>query len=206
MQLFLWSASYFLYTFDKSINGGGIMDKFTIEQINNLTDNIKLAYYIAHKWDVKLSGRIEKEDVEGVCLLGLTKAVLNYNPNLSKFSTFAIKCMDNEILMALRKVKHKIDNKVISELAFVNEKGDYIPYNEIYALIDPYNAIDEWVNVQSLNDALRVLHSREKEVIMLQMNDISQKEIAKIRGCTQSYVSRIVKRGYIQLKKEMDRE
>lgn len=182
------------------------MDKFTNEQIKDLTDNIKLAYYIAHKWDVKLLDKIEKEDIEGVCLLGLTKAVMHYDPNLSKFSTFAIRCMDNEILMALRKVKHKLDTKVISDLSFVSDNGDYIPYSEIYALIDPYNAIDEWVETQTLNDALKMVRSKEREVIMLQMNNIPQKEIAKIKGCTQSYISRVIKNGYIQLKKEMDRE
>lgn len=182
------------------------MDKFTNKQIKDITDNIKLAYYIAHKWNNKLLGKIEKDDIEGICLFGLTKAVIHYNSDLARFSTFAIRVMDNEILMALRKIKHKLDTKVISDLSFVNEKGDYIPYSEIHALIDPYNAIDEWVEIQTLNDALKMVRAKEREVIILQMNNIPQKEIAKIKGCTQSYVSRIIKHGYEQLKKEMDRD
>ena len=108
--------------------------------------------------------------------------------------------------MALRKTRNKVFTIPISDLTYLDDTGNYTTYKQINALVDPHNNIEQWVEIKTFNDAFKTVRFKEREILGMYLNGVKQKEIANIKGFSQSYISRVICHGFTQLKKEMQKE
>ena len=166
----------------------------TMTKEEMFNDNIKLAYKIANKY--KVNNINEQEDIEQVALIGLWKAVLNYNMNKrNSFSVFAYKCIENEVLIFLRKNNlYKSEISIYTPITCKNQNLLVID-----TLLDPRDFISEAdsninfkIILTTINSKLK-LTKREKEVLILTTFSKRVKDISKILLLTKSRVYKIKK-------------
>ncbi len=173
--------------------------------------NLRLVAHIVKKYDntIELS-----EDLISIGTLGLIKAVDSFSSDKKvKLATYASKCIENEILMTLRKEKHLTsDTKLFDVIGFDKdgEEMTLIDIVENYEMpIDEKYQKDE--TIKKLMKFLKVLDEREMEIITLRYGlngseEYTQKEIAKKLEISRSYVSRIEKRALYKLLQEFKKD
>ncbi len=172
--------------------------------------NLRLVVYIARKFE---NTGVNIEDLISVGTIGLIKAVNTFNPGKRiKLATYASRCIENEILMYLRR-----NSKVKAEISFyeplnIDWDGNELLLSDILGTDNDivYNFIEDEVDKQLLSIALKSLNSREKEIVQLRFglngyNEKTQKEVADLLGISQSYISRLEKKIIGRLKKEITR-
>jgi len=172
--------------------------------------NLRLVVYIARKFE---NTGVNVEDLISVGTIGLIKAVNTFAPEKKiKLATYSSRCIENEILMYLRR-----NNKIKTEISFyeplnIDWDGNELLLSDILGTDSNvvYNYIEEEVDKQLLGIAMDKLNSREKEIIELRfgLNGITektQKEVADMLGISQSYISRLEKRIIKRLKKEINK-
>ena len=187
---------------DKLSTGGEGVRNTLIER------NLRLVVYIARKFE-----NIGVEDLISVGTIGLIKAVNTFNPEKKiKLATYASRCIENEILMYLRR-----NSKVKAEVSFyeplnIDWDGNELLLSDILGTENDtvYNLIEDEVDKQLLFLALRNLNEREKEIVRLRFglsghSEKTQKEVADILGISQSYISRLEKKIISRLKKEINK-
>ena len=153
------------------------------------------------------------EDLISVGTIGLIKAVNTFNPEKKiKLATYASRCIENEILMYLRR-----NTKVKAEVSFyeplnIDWDGNELLLSDILGTENDtvYNLIEDEVDKQLLFLALKNLNDREKEIVKLRFGlsgkpEKTQKEVADILGISQSYISRLEKKIINRLKKEINK-
>ncbi|MBC7766266.1 MAG: RNA polymerase sporulation sigma factor SigE [Hyphomonadaceae bacterium] len=172
--------------------------------------NLRLVVYIARKFE---STGVGMEDLISIGTIGLIKAINTFNPEKNiKLATYASRCIENEILMHLRKnnasrVEISIDEPLNTdwdgnEMALsdlLGTDGDLIGKN-----------IEEEVDKELLGLAIHKLTAREKRIMELRFGlgsgiEKTQKEVADMLGISQSYISRLEKRIISRLKREMSK-
>lgn len=172
--------------------------------------NLRLVVYIARKFE---NTGVGVEDLISVGTIGLIKAVNTFDPMKKiKLATYASRCIENEILMYLRR-----NSKVKSEISFyeplnVDWDGNELLLSDILGTDNDcvYNFIEDEVDKQLLVVALQKLNSREKEIVELRYGltgtgEKTQKEVADMLGISQSYISRLEKRIIKRLKREINK-
>ncbi|MCL2321989.1 MAG: RNA polymerase sporulation sigma factor SigE [Oscillospiraceae bacterium] len=172
--------------------------------------NLRLVVYIAKKFE---NTGLNVEDLVSVGTIGLIKAVNTFDPNKNiKLATYASRCIENEILMFLRR-----NNKVKAEISFYEPlntdwDGNELLLSDILGTGNDsvYDIIEEEIDKDLLNLALKKLNFREKEIVKLRFGldgggELTQKEVADHLGISQSYISRLEKRIIKRLKKEISR-
>ena len=172
--------------------------------------NLRLVVYIARKFE---NTGVYVEDLISVGTIGLIKAVNTFNPEKQiKLATYASRCIENEILMYLRR-----NNKIKAEVSFyeplnIDWDGNELLLSDILGTDNDivYNLIEDEVDKQLLFIALKNLNEREKEIVRLRFglngnNEKTQKEVADILGISQSYISRLEKKIISRLKKEISK-
>ncbi len=172
--------------------------------------NLRLVVYIAKKFE---NTGMNVEDLVSVGTIGLIKAVNTFDPSKNiKLATYASRCIENEILMFLRR-----NNKIKSEISFyeplnIDWDGNELLLSDILGTgVDSvYDIIEEEIDKDLLNIALKKLNFREKEIVKLRFglnggSELTQKEVADQLGISQSYISRLEKRIIKRLKKEISR-
>ncbi|GAB6149784.1 MULTISPECIES: RNA polymerase sporulation sigma factor SigE [Clostridium] len=172
--------------------------------------NLRLVVYIARKFE---NSGILVEDLISVGTIGLIKAVNTFDPEKKiKLATYASRCIENEILMYLRR-----NNKVKAEISFYEPlntdwDGNKLLLSDILGTENDmvYNLIEDEVDKQLLFIAMRKLSDREKEIIKLRFGltgkgEKTQKQVADLLGISQSYISRLEKRIIKRLKKEISK-
>lgn len=172
--------------------------------------NLRLVVYIARKFE---NSGILVEDLISVGTIGLIKAVNTFDPEKKiKLATYASRCIENEILMYLRR-----NNKVKAEISFYEPlntdwDGNKLLLSDILGTENDvvYNLIEDEVDKQLLLIAMRKLNEREKEIVKLRFglcgnSEKTQKQVADILGISQSYISRLEKRIIKRLKKEINK-
>ena len=187
---------------DKLSTGGERVRNTLIER------NLRLVVYIARKFE---NTGVGVEDLISVGTIGLIKAVNTFNPEKKiKLATYASRCIENEILMYLRR-----NSKVKAEVSFyeplnIDWDGNELLLSDILGTENDtvYNLIEDEVDKQLLFLALKNLNEREKEIVRLRFglsgnSEKTQKEVADILGISQSYISRLEKKIISRLKKEM---
>ena len=170
--------------------------------------NLRLVVYIARKFE---NTGVNVEDLISVGTIGLIKAVNTFDPEKKiKLATYASRCIENEILMYLRR-----NSKIKTEISFyeplnVDWDGNELLLSDILGTENDvvYNIIEDDVDKQLLWLAMQRLNSREKEIVQLRFGlngttEKTQKEVADILGISQSYISRLEKRIIKRLKKEI---
>ena len=172
--------------------------------------NLRLVVYIARKFE---NSGVPVEDLISVGTIGLIKAVNTFDPEKKiKLATYASRCIENEILMYLRR-----NNKVKAEISFYEPlntdwDGNKLLLSDILGTDNDivYNLIEDEVDKQLLFIAMKKLSEREKEIIKLRFGlagrgEKTQKQVADILGISQSYISRLEKRIIRRLKKEINK-
>ena len=172
--------------------------------------NLRLVVYIARKFE---NTGVAIEDLISVGTIGLIKAVNTFNPEKKiKLATYASRCIENEILMYLRR-----NTKVKAEVSFyeplnIDWDGNELLLSDILGTENDtvYNLIEDEVDKQLLFLALKNLNDREKEIVKLRFGlsgkpEKTQKEVADILGISQSYISRLEKKIINRLKKEINK-
>lgn len=169
--------------------------------------NLRLVAHIVKKYDIK---KIDKEDLISIGTIGLIKAIDTYRLETGhKLTTYAARCIENEILMAIRSnAKHA---STISLNEPIGNESDGSSMSLIDAIAsEATNPIDDYMldeNIRKMKDYLYVLDQRELDILtrrygLFNHPEQTQKEIAKEFHISRSYVSRIEKRAIINLYKE----
>lgn len=173
--------------------------------------NLRLVVYIARKFE---NTGVGIEDLVSIGSIGLIKAVNTFDPGKKiKLATYASRCIENEILMHLRR-----NNKTKVEVSFdeplnVDWDGNELRLSDVLGTENDiiYKEIEEEVDKKLLRTAITKLNAREKRIMEarfgLNNNGIekTQKEVADLLGISQSYISRLEKRIIKRLKKEISR-
>ena len=170
--------------------------------------NLRLVVYIARKFE---NTKISIEDLISIGTIGLIKAVNTFDPDKKiKLATYASKCIENEILMYLRKTSKTRNEISFDEPLNIDWDGNELLLSDILGtesdIITRY--IEEEVDKVLLNQAIDKLSEREKSIVELRFGltsglERTQKEVADLLGISQSYISRLEKRIIKRLKKEM---
>lgn len=172
--------------------------------------NLRLVVYIARKFE---NTGIGVEDLISIGTIGLIKAVNTFDPNKKiKLATYASRCIENEILMFLRR-NSKIKTEIsIDEPLNIDWDGNELLLSDILGTENDliYKNLEEEVDKELLKIALKKLTNREKRIMDLRFGlsngeEKTQKEVADMLGISQSYISRLEKRIIFRLKKEINR-
>ncbi len=175
-----------------------------------IVHNLRLVIYIAKKFE---SSAVSVEDLTSIGSLGLIKAVNSFKPSKNiKFATYASRCVENEILMYLRKQSNKNIDISIDDALSVDSDGNELNLIDIL-YTDEYEVskdIEKESEKQILWQSIYSLSDRERNIILMRfgLNGVpekTQKEVADEIGISQSYISRLEKRIFKKLKKEMEK-
>ena len=175
---------------------------------NNLIEhNLRLVVYIARRFE---NTGVDLDDLVSVGTIGLIKAVSSFNVDKNiKLATYASRCIENEILMHLRKTV-----KIKSEVSFdepINSdyEGNELILSDVMGTDSDvvYKKIENGVETELLLSALKNLSGREREIMELRYGigggeEKTQREVADLMGISQSYISRLEKKIISRLKKE----
>ncbi|MDI6602382.1 MAG: RNA polymerase sporulation sigma factor SigE [Thermoanaerobacteraceae bacterium] len=172
--------------------------------------NLRLVVYIAKKFE---NTGINVEDLISIGTIGLIKAVNTFDPNKKiKLATYASRCIENEILMFLRRNNKTKLEVSIDEPLNVDLDGNELLLSDILGTDNEiiYQYVENEVDKQLLKMAIQKLSKREKDIINLRFGlngeiEKTQKEVADMLGISQSYISRLEKRILKRLKKEITR-
>lgn len=174
--------------------------------------NLRLVVYIAKKFD---NTGVGVEDLISIGTIGLIKAINTFNPVKNiKLATYASRCIENEILMYLRRSSKTRVEVSIDEPLNVDWDGNELLLSDILGTDEDviYRGIEQEVEKTLLGKAIAKLNDREQTIIKLRfglyapdMKEKTQKEVADLLGISQSYISRLEKRIIKRLKKEIIR-
>jgi len=171
--------------------------------------NLRLVVYIARKFE---NTGINVEDLISIGTIGLIKAINTFKADKKiKLATYASRCIENEILMYLRRNTRIKSEVSIDEPLNVDWEGNELLLSDILGTETDIisRGIEEEVDKELLGKALEKLNSREKRIVELRFGlqgsgeERTQKEVADLLGISQSYISRLEKKIIGRLKKEM---
>ena len=170
--------------------------------------NLRLVAYIARRFE---NTGINIEDLISIGTIGLIKAVNTYRSDKNiKLATYASRCIENEILMHLRKTAPQKSEVSFDEPLNTDWDGNELLLSDILGTDEDMvmKPIEDDVDRELLMDAVSRLNAREKEIITLRFGlgggeEKTQKEVADRMGISQSYISRLEKRIIAHLKKEI---
>lgn len=171
--------------------------------------NLRLVVYISRKFE---NTGIDVEDLISIGTIGLIKAVNTFKLNKNiKLATYASRCIENEILMYLRKNNKKKVEVSFDEPLNIDLDGNELLLSDVLGTENDeiYKVIEEEIDKDLLIMALDRLSEREKQIMELRFgltnkgNERTQKEVAGMLGISQSYISRLEKKIISRLKKEM---
>lgn len=184
----------------------------SLEARNTLIEhNMRLVAHIAKKYQ---NTDEDMEEMISIGTIGLIKAVMTFHPEKgSRLSTYAARCIDNELLMHLRNRKKAAREVSIYEPIGTDKEGNQINFMDIIESEEPdvIERMDKNGKISRLQKLLpRILTNRELEIIVLRyglLDDkpVTQKQIAGRLGISRSYVSRIEKRALEKIRMELER-
>lgn len=173
--------------------------------------NLRLVVYIAKKFD---NTGVGVEDLISIGTIGLIKAINTFDPVKNiKLATYASRCIENEILMYLRRNSKTKMEVSIDEPLNVDWDGNELLLSDILGTEEDlvYKDIEDEVDLNLLEQAMDILSDRERTIIELRYGighddeEMTQKEVADLLGISQSYISRLEKKIIRRLRKEMIR-
>ena len=170
--------------------------------------NLRLVVYIARKFD---NTGVGLEDLISIGTIGLIKAVNTYRSDKNtKLATYASRCIENEILMYLRKSVNQRTEVSIDEPLNTDWDGNELLLSDVLGTDEDtvIKPIEEDVDRSLLHTAINTLNTREREIIVARFGlegreEETQKEVADRLGISQSYISRLEKRIISRLKREI---
>ncbi len=172
--------------------------------------NLRLVVYIARKFE---STGIGIEDLISIGTIGLIKAVNTFVPSKGiKLATYASRCIENEILMFIRKTQPQKNEVSIDEPLNVDWDGNELLLSDVLGTENDCvnKGVEQDAERAVLNEAVDRLGEREHKIMVLRFGlegekEHTQKEVADIIGISQSYISRLEKKIIVKLKKELEK-
>ncbi|MDO5545293.1 MAG: RNA polymerase sporulation sigma factor SigE [Eubacteriales bacterium] len=173
--------------------------------------NLRLVVYIARRFE---NTGINIEDLISIGTIGLMKAIGTYRLEKKiKLATYASRCIENEILMYIRKTANQKTEISLDEPINMDGEGNELLLSDILGTDEDTisRPLEEDVDKKVLRQALETLPPREQEIVFLRFGlegrkELTQKEVAQTMGISQSYISRLEKRILQRLKKEFLRQ
>lgn len=174
-----------------------------------IVHNLRLVVYIAKKFE---STKISIEDLISIGSMGLIKGVETFKIEKNiKLATYASRCIENEILMYLRKTYKMRQEISLDEILNVDSEGNEMVLADILASVDPetLETLTKDEDKKEIYQALENLPKRERDIIVMRFGlfghePLTQKEVADILGISQSYISRLEKRIIDKMRHEIE--
>lgn len=178
---------------------------------NLIEHNLRLVVYIAKRFE---NTGINIEDLISIGTIGLIKAINTFSPEKNiKLATYASRCIENEILMYLRKTGNKKTEISFDEPLNTDWDGNELLLSDILGTDNDMvmRPIEDSVDRELLSRALEKLSEREKSIITMRFGlnstkERTQKEVADMMGISQSYISRLEKRIILRLRREISKQ
>ena len=172
--------------------------------------NLRLVVYIARRFE---NTGVNLEDLISIGTIGLIKAIGTYRRDKNiRLATYASRCIENEILMHIRKIANQKTEVSLEEPINMDGEGNELLLSDILGTDEDvvFRGLEEDVDLQCLRQALQKLPEREKEIVTMRYGlegrrELTQKEVAQHMGISQSYISRLEKRIMLRLRKELNR-
>ena len=173
--------------------------------------NLRLVVYIARRFE---NTGVNLEDLISIGTIGLIKAISTYRLDKKiKLATYASRCIENEILMYIRKTANQKTEVSLDEPINMDCDGNELLLSDILGTDEDMimRPLEDDVDICVLRQALRDLPDREREIVLMRFGlegrrELTQKEVAQKMGISQSYISRLEKRIMLRLKKEFLRQ
>ena len=173
--------------------------------------NLRLVVYIARRFE---SSGVNLEDLISIGSIGLIKAISTYRRDKNiKLATYASRCIENEILMHIRKIACQKSEISLDEPINMDYDGNELLLSDILGTDEDMvmRPMEDAVDLHLLRQALAELPQREREIVLMRYGlyghkELTQKEVAQKMGISQSYISRLEKRIMHRLKKELLRQ
>ena len=170
--------------------------------------NLRLVVYIARRFE---NTGLNLEDLISIGTIGLIKAINTFKSAKNiKLATYASRCIENEILMYLRKVSNQRTEVSFDEPLNTDWDGNELLLSDVLGTDDDEvcRPLEDDADKQMLSAAIQTLNEREKNIIVLRFglggrNELTQTEGADLMGISQSYISRLEKRIIVRLRREM---
>ena len=173
--------------------------------------NLRLVVFIARRFE---STGINLEDMISIGTIGLIKAIGTYRRDKNiKLATYASRCIENEILMYIRKIANQKSEISLDEPINMDYDGNELLLSDILGTDEDVIArpLEDDVDICLLRQAVRELPEREREIVLMRYGldgrkELTQKEVAQKMGISQSYISRLEKRIMLRLRREIIRQ
>ena len=173
--------------------------------------NLRLVVYIARRFE---NTGVNLEDLISIGTIGLIKAISTYRREKNiKLATYASRCIENEILMHIRKISGQKAEVSLDEPINMDYDGNELLLSDILGTDEDMilRPMEDDVDLCLLRQALSELPEREREIVLMRYGlyghkELTQKEVAQKLGISQSYISRLEKRIMLRLKKELIRQ
>ena len=178
---------------------------------NLVEHNLRLVVYIAKRFENTSTGM---EDLISIGTIGLIKAIGTYRLDKNiKLATYASRCIENEILMHMRKITNQRTEISLDEPINMDGEGNELLLSDILGTEEDviFRPLEDEVDVNVLQKAVKGLPDREREIILMRYGmggrkELTQKEVAVKMGISQSYISRLEKKILQRLRKEYIRQ
>ena len=173
--------------------------------------NLRLVVFIAKRFE---NTGINLEDMISIGTIGLIKAISTYRTDKNiKLATYASRCIENEILMYIRKISNQKNEISLDEPINMDYDGNELLLSDILGTDEDMilRPLEDDVDLQLLRMAVKQLPSREREIVEMRFGlegrkELTQKEVAVKLGISQSYISRLEKRIMNRLRAELLRQ
>ncbi len=170
--------------------------------------NLRLVVFIARRFE---NTGVNLEDLISIGTIGLIKAIGTYRRDKNiKLATYASRCIENEILMHIRKITNQKAEVSLDEPINMDYEGNELLLSDILGTDEDMilRPMEEDVDLRLLRQAVKDLPDREREIVVMRFGlegqqELTQKEVAQKLGISQSYISRLEKRIMLRLRKEL---
>lgn len=173
--------------------------------------NLRLVVFIARRFE---NTGVNLEDLISIGTIGLIKAISTYRMEKNiKLATYASRCIENEILMHIRKISNQKTEVSLDEPINMDYDGNELLLSDILGTDEDMilRPMEDEVDICILRQAVKELPEREREIVVMRFGlegqqELTQKEVAQKMGISQSYISRLEKRIMNRLRKELLRQ
>ena len=173
--------------------------------------NLRLVVFIARRFE---NTGVNLEDLISIGTIGLIKAVDTYRLDKNiKLATYASRCIENEILMHIRKISNQRTEVSLDEPINMDYDGNELLLSDILGTDEDMieRPMEDAVDLKLLRQAVRELPERERRIVVMRFGldghpEQTQKDVAQMMGISQSYISRLEKRIMLKLRKEILRQ
>ncbi len=198
----------------------GVEEQSALERLENgdedakqllIERNLRLVVFIARRFE---NTGVNLEDLISIGTIGLIKAISTYRRDRNiKLATYASRCIENEILMHIRKIANQKTEVSLDEPINMDYDGNELLLSDILGTDEDMilRPLEDDVDLHLLRQAVQELPQREREIVYMRFGlegrqELTQKEVAQKMGISQSYISRLEKRIMMRLRKEILRQ